>query len=214
VRLGGGSREIFDAESLLDEYVGPRRPGTRYAYPHYDGLVTNGDPSRLVTGDLLAPCLIGVPVDARLMDTLVGLLPRLQAGLDALPQDVPLAEADDDLVARVAQVWAPLDEPDVGDYEIKGSLIAKVLHHKRPQLLPLYDSRVYQFYRGEDCIPVHRQSRRNWVDYLTRLCQVMRRDLTDNAEEFARLQARVPEGGPPLSDLRVLDIIVWMSSGV
>jgi hypothetical protein len=40
----------------------------------------------------------------------------------------------------------------------------------------------------------------------------MRQDLQDNADEFAHLAALVPSGGPPITPLRVLDIVVWMSS--
>lgn len=217
MRLGRGTREIFDAESLLEEYVSPRRGGTRYAYPHYDGLVTNGDPGVLCTGDLLAPSLLGVPVDPLLMDTLTGLLPALQKALEALPPDIGLAEADSGLLGAVAAVWAPLDELDAEDRElreVKGSLIAKVLHRKRPALLPLFDSRVAAFYRGDDCIPADWRGERSWVDYAGLLVATMADDLRSSAEEFERLRAVAPADGPELTPLRVLDIVIWMSSGL
>src|SRR3712207_8631967 len=73
-----GAHEVLDAERLVREYVSPRKRGLRYAYPYYDGLITNGDPTRLCTGDLLAPTLLGVHVDPDRMHTLTALMPLLQ----------------------------------------------------------------------------------------------------------------------------------------
>jgi hypothetical protein len=46
------------------------------------------------------------------------------------------------------------------------------------------------------------------------LVRAMQHDLRENAEEFEHLCHLVPPDGPPLSPLRVLDIVVWMSSAV
>ena len=40
----------------------------------------------------------------------------------------------------------------------------------------------------------------------------MRQDLRDNADEFAALARLVPEDSPPITPLRVLDVVVWTSS--
>jgi hypothetical protein len=214
MRLARGTREVFDAESLLDEYVGPRKRGLRYAYPYYDGLVTNGNPDRLCTGDLLAPTLLGVTVDLDRMHTLTALLPLLQRGLDALPPVTELVEADEGTCDLVAALYDPLDDPAVEDRDVKGSLIAKVLHRKRPGLVPLFDSKVRIFYQGEGSVPAAPKDGRSWREYMQLLVRAMRDDLRENAEEFTRLCRRVPPGSPPLTPLRVLDVVVWMSSAV
>ncbi len=212
MKLAQGTREVFDAESLLEEYVGPRKRGLRYAYPYYDGLVTNGDPLRLCTGDLLAPCLLGTPVDLDRMATLTALLPLLQRQLDQLPPDLALTDAGPDLLTAVAAVYDPLDDPSVQDRDVKGSLIGKVLHRKRPALVPLFDSRVREFYRS--ALPAAPRGQRSWREYMELLVPAMRADLIDNAAEFDRLAALVPDTGPRLTGLRILDILVWMSAAV
>lgn len=214
MKLAMGTREVFDAESLLEEYVGPRKRGLRYAYPYYDGLVTNSDSDRLCTGDLLAPCLLGVQVDLDRMHTLTALVPLLQRGLDKLPPVTDLVEADDPTLDLVAALYDPLDDPDVEDRDVKGSLIAKVLHRKRPALVPLFDSKVRVFYQHEHCVPPAPKDGRSWREYMQVLVRAMQYDLRDNAEEFRRLCTLVPHGGPPLTPLRILDIVVWMSSVV
>lgn len=214
MKLARGTREIFDAETLLEEYVGPRRRGMRHAYPHYDGLVTNGDPSRLCTGDLLAPSLLGAPVDLDRMATLSALMPLMQRGLETLPPHATIMGSGPEVLAQVAALYDPLDDPSVADRDVKGSLLAKVLHRKRPALIPLFDSRVRDFYRTEGAVPPAPRGARTFRQYMELLIPVICEDLRANAEEFARLTTLAPDDGPPLTPLRVLDIIVWMSSAV
>lgn len=214
MRLARGTREIFDAETLLEEYIGPRRRGLRYAYPYYDGLVTNGDPTTLCTGDLLAPSLLGAPVELDRMKTLTSLLPLLQRGLDLLPVHATIMGAGPELLKQVADLYDPLDDPSVEDRDVKGSLLAKVLHRKRPALIPLFDSRVRDFYRGESAVPPAPRGERTFREYMEMLIPLIQEDLRDNAEEFGRLAALAPDSGPRLTPLRVLDIIVWMSSAI
>ena len=206
-----GAHEVLDAERLVKEYLSPRKRGLRYAYPYYDGLVTNGDPTRLCTGDLLAPALLGVQVDQDRMHTLTALMPLLQRGMDQL-QPVDLVEADDATCDQVAALYDPLDDPSVEDRDVKGSLLAKVLHRKRPGLVPLFDSKVQIFYQHESCVPPAPKNGRTVREYMGLLVRAMRQDLRDNADEFAALARLVPEEGPPITSLRVLDIVVWTSS--
>ena len=49
-------------------------------------------------------------------------------------------------------------------------------------------------------------------EFMGLLIRAMRQDLRDNADEFQHLTALVPAGGTPVTPLRVLDIVVWMSS--
>ena len=212
--LAGGTREVFDAGTLLEEYVGPRKRGLRYAYPAYDGLVTNSDPTRLCTGDLLAPALLGAPVDIDRMATLTALMPLLQRGLDALPEHATLQGAGPGLLREVAALYDPLDDPSVKDRDVKGSLLAKVLHRKRPALIPLFDSRVRDFYRSEGAVPPAPRGQRTFREYMELLIPVIQDDLRSNAETFAELASLVPSSGPPLTAVRILDIVVWMSSAV
>lgn len=211
MKLACGAREVLDAERMVREYVEPRGRGLRYAYPYYDGLETNADSSLLCTGDLLAPCLLGVLVDLDRMHTLSALLPLLQRGLDALPP-VSLVEADDATCDLVAALYDPLDDPAARDRDVKGSLLAKVLHRKRPELVPLFDSKVQMFYQHEMAVPPAPKGGRTVREYMGVLVRAMRQDLRDNADEVAALCLLAPQGAPPLTPLRVLDIVVWTSS--
>lgn len=76
------------------------------------------------------------------------LTPALNEVLADLPTDAPLDEADDDVLAAVAALYAVLDQvpkqPQVGMVKL-----SKVLARKRPGLIPIYDEAVRECYT--DC---------------------------------------------------------------
>ena len=209
--LACGTREIFDPTSLVEDYLDAARPRShRFAWPLYDGLVTNGRADELVTGDFLAPTLLGAKIDSDVMGGLVAIHPELQKALSALPALEHLADAGEEECDAVAALWRPLDDTSVGTTDIKGSLVGKVLHRKRPGLVPVWDSRVFTFYRDAGCLLVP-QGSHSWEEYMRQLTRAMVGDLRANADAFTELTMLAPAGGPPLTPLRALDIVVWMS---
>jgi hypothetical protein len=209
--LARGTREVFDPTSLVEDYLDVGRPRKyRFSWPFYDALVTNGRPDVLVTGDYLAPSLLGAPIDSDLMAGLVSLQQPLQEALAALPAVEHLADATDADCDAVAALWAVLDLEHVDTADIKPSLVAKVLHRKRPGLVPVWDSRVFTFYRDAGCVLVNR-GEHSWEDYLRQLTLAIREDLRANPQAFAELTTLAPADGPALTPLRALDIVVWMS---
>lgn len=205
MQLCGGTLAVDDPEHLLLEYVEPDGP---YAYPGYDELVTNGSPD-LVDGDLLAPSLLGAHVDYARFVLLKRMLPSICAGMAALPPTA-LEDTDDAGIATVARCFAVLDEPIFVRAGARGTIVSKVLHRKRPDLIPLYDSRIWTAYTVSGAIG--RGSHRPWVEVMQALCHSMRADIRHNRAEFLALQAAAAEQGARLTLLRILDILVWMSS--
>ena len=205
MQLCGGTLPVEDPDELLLSYVEPDGP---YAYPAYDTLVTNGAPD-LVDGDLLAPTLLGAQVDYARFVLLKRMLPALREGMTGLP-DTPLEDTDDAGIAEVARCFAVLDEPVFARAGARGTIVSKVLHRKRPDLIPLYDSRIWTAYTVSGVIG--RGSHRPWVEVMQALCHSMRADLANNRAEFVMLQKLAAEHGAQLTLLRTLDILVWMSS--
>lgn len=209
--LARGTRELFDPTSLVEDYLDVTRPRRhRFSWPFYDSLVTNSRPEVLVTGDYLAPSLLGASIDSDVMAGLISLQPALQEALSGLPPVEHLADATDADCDAVAGLWAVLDREQVDTSDVKPSLVAKVLHRKRPGLIPVWDSRVFTFYRDAGCVLVNR-GEHSWEDYLRQLTLAIREDLRANPDAFAGLTALAPADGPVLTPLRALDIVVWMS---
>ena len=206
VRLCGGTLEVEHPDQVLLDYVDVRNG---YAYPAYDLLETNGS-AVLVDGDLLAPALMGVHMDAARFALLREMLPALAPVAD-LP-DVGLQEADDDHVLCVAGVFGILDEPRYSGRGVRGTIVSKVLHRKRPDLVPLYDSRIFEAYTAPGVLPRTREH--SWQDFMALLCQQMRADLQAEGAAFAELQQVAADAGVELTLLRILDILVWRSAAV
>jgi hypothetical protein len=210
VRLCAGTLEVEHPDQVLLDYLDVRNG---YAYPAYDRLVTNGA-ATLVDGDLLAPALIGAEVDRGRFALLREMVPAL-AGIADLPA-TPLEAADDSLVERVADLFAVLDQAPYagkgGPSAIRGTIISKVLHRKRPDLVPLYDSRIFESYTAPGCI--ERSTHRTWREFMALLCGQMRADLQAEAAAFDDLVGVAGDAGAVLTRLRILDILVWRTADV
>jgi hypothetical protein len=205
MQLCGGTLHIDDPEDLLLAYVAPDGP---YAYPAYDHLVTNGS-TELVDGDLLAPSLLDATVDYARFTMLKRMLPALHDGMALLP-GTALEDTDDAGVAAVARCFAVLDDAVFVRAGARGTIVSKVLHRKRPDLIPLYDSRIWTAYTISGAIG--RGSHRPWVEVMQALCHSMRADLQNSRTELTALQELAASQGATLTLLRILDILVWMSS--
>jgi hypothetical protein len=202
--LCAGTLEVEQPDHVLLDYLDPRNG---YAYPAYDLLVTNGS-TELVDGDLLAPVLMGVDLDRARFSLLRDMLPALEA-VSELP-DVALQDADDDHVLCVAGIFGMLDEPRYAGRGVRGTIVSKVLHRKRPDLVPLYDSRIFQAYTAPGA--VLRSTERSWQTFMALLCMQMRADLRAEEKAFAELEALAAEHEAPVTRLRILDILVWRTA--
>jgi hypothetical protein len=206
MRLCAGTLVVEHPDQLLLDYLDVRNG---YAYPAYDRLVTNGS-AELVDGDLLAPTLIGVHIDESRFALLREMLPALEAVAD-LP-DVPLHRADEDHVLCVAGLFGILDEPRYAGRGVRGTVVSKVLHRKRPDLVPLYDSRIFEAYTAPGALP--RSTDRAWADFIADLCRQMRNDLQAEAAAFDALEQLAAQEGTPVTRLRILDVLVWRTAGL
>jgi hypothetical protein len=205
IKLCAGTLLVEHPDEVLLDYVDVRNG---YAYPAYDLLVTNGEPT-LVDGDLLAPVLMGVHIDPGRFSLLREMMPALEAVAD-LPE-VSLEDADDDHVMCVAGLFGILDEPRYAGRGVRGTIVSKVLHRKRPDLVPIYDSRIFEAYTAPGVLP--RTLDRSWQEFMRLLCTQMRADLQAEHDAFEKLQLAAEEVSAPISKLRILDVLVWRAAG-
>jgi hypothetical protein len=204
IRLCAGTLEVEHPDQVLLDYLDVRNG---YAYPAYDRLVTNGSVV-LVDADLLAPALIGAEVDRGRFSLLREMLPAL-SGVANLPA-MPLEDADENVIDQVADLFAVLDEAPYAGKGVRGTILSKVLHRKRPDLVPLYDSRIFESYTAPGCL--ERSAHRSWRDFMTLLCLQMRDDLVAEAAAFDELVGVAGDAGALLTRLRILDILVWRTA--
>lgn len=192
-----------------------------FAFPAYDHYRADDNlPSVLDDGDLLAPILLNVTISIRSYYALQQQRGRLQRALAADELANPLADLSArDIATHIGGLFAILDaNGTTSDHDgesgpsllhgVSGTKLSKVLHRKRPQSVPLHDMWVRSCYVGGDGYPVPRTKRRTWREYMTLISAAMASDLRAQRAQFEELQA-ASKASPPLSDLRLLDIIAW-----
>ena len=123
-----------------------------------------------------------------------------EAWLSGLPRDVELVDADEATIKQLAEL--PAISEGIGL-----SIVSKVTHRKRPQLIPIFDRSLVDRYRrltdlrGEAAWPA--------------LVRALQADLAleGNRRFFNELRAELATelAGPVPSDLRMMDIAIWMA---
>ncbi|MGY6499921.1 MAG: DUF6308 family protein [Acidimicrobiales bacterium] len=208
--------EIKGAKKLLDEYCDP---GNGYAWPLYD---EDPSPRTLCGADLTAPALVSYPIRGSYLNQM-GQSGTPYAELVHLMEVFAATSASSTFAQLPAETLVGLRSRASGD-EVDGPndwralvhcfdaaqqckgitsvAVTKILHRKRPDLVPINDSRLRAFYGSG-------------TGYSS-LFQSIHSDLnrSDAAELLnALVDARTTPQGRPMTHLRALDIVVWMHMG-
>lgn len=187
-----GARRITNAADLLRRYCGLPWSGGQpevWAYSYYDAL-HDSDPDDVGPIDVLAAAALHPKITRADLEWFARHRKTLQGLLEQLPREVDLADADPTPVNTIATL---------ADRGVELSLLSKVLHRKRPKLIPLLDRTLTGWYRRQ----LRTQSAAAWPELVRALAE----DLRANADEIAALRPIAP-----LTDLRIADIVIWMKS--
>jgi len=133
----------------------------------------------------------------------------LQDSLAAIPRDAELISAADDDLDPIRTLFGVLDDPGIPD--VRGTILAKILHRKRPGFIPLYDDYIRRCYQDTERAPVPPQRGRPWGEFFVALAMAMREDLIDQDDTWAEIADVATE--PRISLLRALDIVAWRAGG-
>lgn len=186
------------ADGHLAHYVDPANGRAFFAYDRV------GNPTILEPVDLLAPGLLDASVRGSLVIDMYradGPYRHLRETMEALLDDPAAAEARfEDQNLDSSGPWAlVLAVLKASDHTsgLKASMVTKILHRKRPRLVPIFDSKVAGFYGVTPHTP--------W-----RLWPIMQEELRGHGDWIRELAAayRTPDDRE-LSALRALDIVVW-----
>lgn len=178
----------------------------RGAYPAYDGYMIEAAAGPLTDADLLAPLLLNVShLSVATFYRLQEETPRLQNLLDQLSPDLSLVNAT---AADLALIGALFEGIDAGRLAgAKATTLSKILHRKRPALIPLQDARVRSCYQRDDDPRLPIVPDRTWEAFTAELAREIQTDLASQHDEFAQL-ANLARG-VAVSPLRAFDIIAW-----
>lgn len=205
LRIGGVVVDRVGAVDYARRYL-TDGAGAGWAYPAYDGYERDRAAGRLTDADLLAPVLLNVSrMKIKTYEALQSARPELDQHLARIPHGLNLAEAEPGDLAVLGKMFAVLDGQGV--WGAQGTVLAKVLHRKRPGFIPLYDEQVRRVYQDGPDAPVKPQPGRTWREFMVLYAEAVQKDLRREAALWAEIAALAP--GPPITSLRALDIVAW-----
>jgi hypothetical protein len=108
--------------------------------------------------------------------------------------------------------WAPLEQLFDAFADIRGvglSKVTKTLHRKRPALIPMLDSVVQGYLARED--PASR-AKQPFGQHAIALVRSYKRDLDRNRAGLRSLQRELAAHGYRLTEVRILDLLIWSLS--
>jgi hypothetical protein len=177
-------------------------------YAYYDGIAS-GEPDRIEPIDVLVTVAVNSFVNsaARVYRVHQGLRDNCEPLLSAIPVDADLLDLDS---------WRdPLHDLLHAAVQASSVLIpvaTKVLHRKRRRLIPMLDNVVLHYYfrrPDQQSLLAASQSKTKAADVAMQALDLFQADLIGAHAEVQQL-ARVATGrGFPLSDVRVLEILLW-----
>jgi hypothetical protein len=129
-------------------------------------------------------------------------------GLLAALEDIDLGTIGDEEWDRVRASVRPLIAAFVSISNVKLAKTMKVLHLKRPRLLPILDSYVVRFLTGNNMIE-NQFSQEEILKIGMDSLELSRKDIAANRSAFAALQSRLSDLPTPLTVVRMYDILCW-----
>jgi Family of unknown function (DUF6308) len=90
----------------------------------------------------------------------------------------------------------------------KLAVATKILHKKRPGLIPIFDSFVAGHYRPR-LTPAYRHASCSWGRKVTGLTRLVRADLDSVRDELQELRGALEENHTPLTGCRILNALMW-----
>ena len=196
-----GGRDVPDALDRIRRYCGLTWSGgspETWAYRYFD-LVPSELPDEVTPVDVLAAAALHPGLSRSDLAFFMGRADDMSGWLRGVPVDAELQSADLELLAHLDALV------DFDDVSI--TLLSKVLHRKRPSLIPLLDRHIIDWYRP---VTGERSATAAWAP----IVRAMQQDLITGANgSMTRIaDALRPELASPPSAIRLIDIAIWMGA--
>jgi hypothetical protein len=175
------------------------------AYSSYEGNATSG-PASFDESDLRLANRGGARISAAEIAAIIGRRGEVERALRKVDPDASLAGPTS------AVPWISLTQLFDAFADIRGigfSKMTKALHRKRPALIPMLDSVVQSYLTSDD--PGTRLQG-SFGERATALVRSYKRDLDRNRSTLQAVQEELASRGYRLTEVRILDILIWSLS--
>ena len=198
-----GGRELPDALDDVRRYCGlpwSDGEGEVSAFQYYDALEERREDDVVRPVDVLSVAALHPGLRWRDLQYFSDEAPRLQAWFKKIPAGVDLADANEDVVTEVARV------PERFDGHPGLAILSKVLHAKRPRLVPILDRTLTDWYRPISA----RRGESAWGDCVWLLHGDLAMPSNRASLRMIRSELGAQLGDMVPSELRIADIAIWM----
>jgi hypothetical protein len=201
------------AEKYLTDHLNEDDPEARvWSYPAYDSYRGSSN-GQVGDADLLAIALLNAgrnPVKSYY--GLQHLLPEINKRLAHPALEGTLIEAGPDTIEAIVDLYNVANEGRASygrALHVRLTVLSKVLHRKKPELLPLIDRfiRCCYIWRGDPAPLVRFESDPESRDFIRAWVKAAQHDLQAAEEQWQQLADLAPD--PRISPLRAMDIIGW-----
>lgn len=202
VKVGGVTKPADEVFTYARSYLSGEGG---WAYPAYDAYP--GSPGNQVgEADLLAVSLLNAGQKA--IATYTGLKKLIPAMNHALANEAltgTFEQAGPETISAIADIFGILDThptPQVGKTKLM-----KVLHRKRPELIPLFDENIRRCYSVIGDTPVPPIRHRLHRDFAVAWLPALQKDLIEQHHTWENVAQMATD--VPITPLRAIDIVGW-----
>jgi hypothetical protein len=175
------------------------------SYQHYDQVQVAHD-DVLTEADVRVANAMIARMSPGVIAGIVARAPSINAALRAIPPEASLTTAENEIPW---DALARLMEAIHGIPQVKLARQTKVLHKKRPALIPILDSVVTTYLRRVDRLVRTADAAPDAVE----LMRSYKRELDANLPAITALQGELSARGIHLTECRLLDLFLWAYSG-
>lgn len=203
--IGGLEVSVEHAMGLARTYMNEYG---KWSYPAYDSYPGNGDPDSVGPQDTAAAGLLNAGQNAlKAQCSFLGLIPEINKRLRTEHLTGTLDEAADVTFSAIADLYGVLDRRKTP--QLRLVKLAKILHLKRPGLLPLYDDNIWRAYGKLGNPKITHTKGRSTTQFMLDWLPFIQSDLRNGLEHWREIAALAPAGGPVVTPLRALDMVAW-----
>ncbi len=196
MRLAGGLK-IGNPRGLLRAFV-------EHWYPMYDGVPVAHD-SRLTVPDIALSTMLNSRTSGNTAGAIWRAREQVEQGLTKIPANIDVLGVPADAPIPGADGISQAITAMCGIRRVKLSVATKILHKKRPALIPIFDSVVESCY-----MPICDTARgRSYGDYAVALTRLVHKDMLGLAGELKGLENEMAANGTPMTALRILNVLTW-----
>ena len=175
-------------------------------YPMYDAVPVMED-NELRVADIALSTMLNSRISGNTGGAIFRQRETVQAALAGIPPNLDLLDIpiDGELpgASGISRAITSMCEL----MRVKLSVSTKILHKKRPGLIPIFDSVVAGQYYPRWCPNVRGQT---WGDYALALIKLVQKDMHGAASELRDLRSELAERGAPMTPCRILNALTWI----